>query len=168
MNPTIDNDLQKAIDDITNSTNSDPVFGDAVATPEPIEAPRPAAPVTPPAPKSPSPRPMPSFAAPRMPMPPVGAPSPRPARPTMPAPSGPSCHQPHGPSCQSPKLLRCPHLSLHPCPSHSLPRQFRLCQPSLSLSPRCPSPRSLSFRLIPSRLLSRSVSHTRPARCLPT
>lgn len=29
----IDNDLQKAIDDITNSTNSDPVFSDTVAAP---------------------------------------------------------------------------------------------------------------------------------------
>ena len=31
--PKVDNDLQKAIDDITNTTEADPVFGDAVATP---------------------------------------------------------------------------------------------------------------------------------------
>lgn len=33
QNQTIDNDLQKAIDDITNTTNTDPVFSDPVATP---------------------------------------------------------------------------------------------------------------------------------------
>lgn len=31
------NDLQQAIDDITNSTNSDPVFTDPVAAPAPVE-----------------------------------------------------------------------------------------------------------------------------------
>ena len=31
--PKVDNDLQKAIDDITNTTEADPVFGDAVAAP---------------------------------------------------------------------------------------------------------------------------------------
>ena len=31
--PKVDNDLQKAIDDITNTTEADPVFADAVATP---------------------------------------------------------------------------------------------------------------------------------------
>lgn len=33
----VDNDLQKAIDDITKSTNSDPVFADPVAAPAPVE-----------------------------------------------------------------------------------------------------------------------------------
>ena len=33
--PTIDNDLQKAIDDITKNTNSDPIFADPVAAPDP-------------------------------------------------------------------------------------------------------------------------------------
>ncbi len=33
---SVDNDLQKAIDNITNTTNIDPVFSDPVATPEPI------------------------------------------------------------------------------------------------------------------------------------
>lgn len=87
MNPTIDNDLQKAIDDITNSTNSDPVFGDAVAAPEPTPA-APANPVTPPKPmmsnmphlpKAPSPiPPMPSRAPINMPLPPKPAEMPKP------------------------------------------------------------------------------------------
>lgn len=33
QNQTVDNDLQKAIDDITNATNTDPVFTDPVAAP---------------------------------------------------------------------------------------------------------------------------------------
>ncbi|MDO5474830.1 MAG: hypothetical protein Q4F61_00365 [Candidatus Saccharibacteria bacterium] len=33
---SVDNDLQKAIDNITNTTNIDPVFSDPVAVPEPI------------------------------------------------------------------------------------------------------------------------------------
>jgi len=36
QNPTVDNDLQKAIDDITNTTNSDPVFADPVAAPSSV------------------------------------------------------------------------------------------------------------------------------------
>ena len=36
-NPTIDNDLQKAIDDITRTTSSDPIFADPVA--DPVAAP---------------------------------------------------------------------------------------------------------------------------------
>lgn len=38
MNPnsTVDNDLQKAIDDITNTTNQDPVFADPVAAPSSV------------------------------------------------------------------------------------------------------------------------------------
>ena len=46
QNP-IDNDLQKAIEDITNNTNNDPVFGDPVAAPEPTPAPEPMAPMGP-------------------------------------------------------------------------------------------------------------------------
>lgn len=34
--PNVDNDLQKAIDDITNTTNIDPVFSDPVAAPSSI------------------------------------------------------------------------------------------------------------------------------------
>ena len=34
--PTVDNDLQKAIDDITNTTTNDPVFSDPVAAPSSI------------------------------------------------------------------------------------------------------------------------------------
>lgn len=36
QNSTIDNDLQKAIDDITNNTNTDPVFSDPVAAPSSV------------------------------------------------------------------------------------------------------------------------------------
>lgn len=36
QNQTVDNDLQKAIDDITNNTNTDPVFSDPVAAPSSI------------------------------------------------------------------------------------------------------------------------------------
>ena len=34
--PSVDNDLQKAIDDITNTTNIDPVFSDPVAAPSSV------------------------------------------------------------------------------------------------------------------------------------
>ena len=60
QNQTVDNDLQKAIDNITNNTNTDPVFSDPVAAPssvpegdtgelgEPVGPfPEPAAPLTP-------------------------------------------------------------------------------------------------------------------------
>lgn len=36
QNSTVDNDLQKAIDDITNSTNQDPIFADPVAAPSSV------------------------------------------------------------------------------------------------------------------------------------
>lgn len=36
QNQTVDNDLQKAIDDITNKTNIDPVFSDPVAAPSSV------------------------------------------------------------------------------------------------------------------------------------
>ena len=36
QNQTVDNDLQKAIDDITNTTNADPVFSDPVAAPSSV------------------------------------------------------------------------------------------------------------------------------------
>lgn len=36
QNQTVNNDLQKAIDDITNTTNADPVFSDPVAAPSSI------------------------------------------------------------------------------------------------------------------------------------
>ena len=35
-NPAVDNDLQKAIDNITNTTNTDPVFSDPVAAPSSV------------------------------------------------------------------------------------------------------------------------------------
>jgi len=36
QNQTVDNDLQKAIDDITNTTSADPVFSDPVAAPSSV------------------------------------------------------------------------------------------------------------------------------------
>ena len=36
QNQTVDNDLQKAIDDITNTTNIDPVFSDPIAAPSSV------------------------------------------------------------------------------------------------------------------------------------
>ena len=36
QNTTVDNDLQKAIDDITQNTNADPVFSDPVAAPSSV------------------------------------------------------------------------------------------------------------------------------------
>ena len=97
MNPTVDNDLQKAIDDITNNTNQDPVFADPVAAPSsipegdtgelaspvgPFPAPEPfTAPAPAPAPEMPSgsvatePAPMPEpIAAPE----PIATPAPMP------------------------------------------------------------------------------------------
>lgn len=57
-NSTVDNDLQKAIDDITNSTNIDPVFADSVAAPAIAPAvnvqPATAEPPVPPTPVAPS------------------------------------------------------------------------------------------------------------------
>ena len=73
--PTVDNDLQKAIDDITKTTNQDPVFADPVAAPSSVpegdtgelaesvgpfpapEPPAPAAPAMPPA-EMPAPEPV--------------------------------------------------------------------------------------------------------------
>ena len=79
QNTSVDSDLQKAIDDITKSTSSDPLFADPVATPAPV-GPFPAASA---APAMPPRAPMP--AAPRPPMPPR-APAPKPAPEPMPAP----------------------------------------------------------------------------------
>lgn len=36
QNPAVDNDLQKAIDDITKNTNTDPVFSDPIAAPSSV------------------------------------------------------------------------------------------------------------------------------------
>lgn len=84
QNPTVDNDLQKAIDDITKSTNMDPVFADPVAAPVMEEVEAFSASVTPP------PRPMPRVNVPvaqSMPMPPEVAPvQPAPVA-NMPAPT---------------------------------------------------------------------------------
>ena len=79
QNTTVDSDLQKAIDDITKSTNGDPLFSDPVAAPAPV-GPFKAASATPAMP----PRPMPPV-APRPPMPPK-APAPMPKPEPMPAP----------------------------------------------------------------------------------
>ena len=73
QNTSVDNDLQKAIDDITKSTSGDPLFADPVAAPAPAPVgpfpvatpgPMPAAPM-PPAPES---MPMPEPVAPAEPV----------------------------------------------------------------------------------------------------
>lgn len=90
MNPTVDNDLQKAIDDITKNTNSDPVFADPVAAPAPESAPASTLPPIPPAPKPATPKAAPVPPAPKPFTPPVApAPAPAPA-PTAPVPPLPA------------------------------------------------------------------------------
>lgn len=79
--PTVDNDLQKAIDDITKTTNQDPVFADPVAAPSSVpegDTGELAESVGPfPAPEPPAPAPMPEVpAAPAMP--PAEMPAPEP------------------------------------------------------------------------------------------
>ena len=93
QNTSVDNDLQKAIDDITKTTAGDPIFADSVAAPEPTPVETPVAPApqfatpeptpmpTPPAhPVDPmvnpvaNPNPMPTFTAPA----PLPAPTPVP------------------------------------------------------------------------------------------
>ena len=69
QNTTVDNDLQKAIDDITKSANSDPLFADPVAAPAPV-GPFPSASVTPEMPPNPPmPPSMPTNAPAPMPIP---------------------------------------------------------------------------------------------------
>ena len=80
QNTTVDSDLQKAIDDITKSTNSDPLFSDPVAAPAPV-GPFETASM---APAMPPRAPMPT--APRPTMPPKAAPRPAPAPAPMPVP----------------------------------------------------------------------------------
>lgn len=70
QNTSVDNDLQKAIDDITKSAGSDPLFADPVAAPAPV-GPFPSASVTPAMPPNP---PMP----PSMPSMPANEPAPIP------------------------------------------------------------------------------------------
>ena len=66
QNTSVDNDLQKAIDDITKSTNGDPLFADPVAGPAP--APVGPFPVATPGPMPPAPMPMPEPVAPAEPV----------------------------------------------------------------------------------------------------
>lgn len=74
QNTSVDNDLQKAIDDITKSTNGDPLFNDPVAAPAPapvgpfpIATPAPA-PASAPMPPAPEPMPMPEPVTPAEPV----------------------------------------------------------------------------------------------------
>lgn len=60
-NPTIDNDLQKAIDDITKITSDDPIFADSVAA---APAPAPATPAPATQPLAPAPAPAANFSQP--------------------------------------------------------------------------------------------------------
>ncbi len=66
QNTSVDNDLQKAIDDITKTTSGDPLFADPVATPAP--APVGPFPVATPGPMPPAPMPMPEPVAPAEPV----------------------------------------------------------------------------------------------------
>lgn len=115
--PTVDNDLQKAIDDITSRTNIDPVFSDPVAAPssvpegdtgelgEPVGPfPEPKLEVVPPAPEAVAPLEaaagMPDLNIPtptEMPMPPAPEPEPQPeplSEPTIePIPEALNTHQ---------------------------------------------------------------------------
>ena len=83
--PSVDNDLQKAIDDITNTTNIDPVFSDPVAAPSSIpegdtgELGEPVGPFPEPKVEAPAPEPV-TTAAPAVPieMPDLAAPTPEP------------------------------------------------------------------------------------------
>ncbi len=59
QNVSVDNDLQKAIDDITKSTGADPLFADPVAAPAPAPAPVGPFPVATPAMPAPMPAPAP-------------------------------------------------------------------------------------------------------------
>lgn len=66
QNTSVDNDLQKAIDDITKTTSGDPLFADPVAAPAP--APVGPFPVATPGPMPPTPMPMPEPVAPAEPV----------------------------------------------------------------------------------------------------
>ena len=66
QNTSVDNDLQKAIDDITKTTSGDPLFADPVAAPAP--APVGPFPVATPGPMPPAPMPMPEPVAPAEPV----------------------------------------------------------------------------------------------------
>ena len=66
QNTSVDNDLQKAIDDITKSTGSDPLFSDPVAAPAP--APTEAFPGAAPMPAAPAPMPVPEAITPAEPV----------------------------------------------------------------------------------------------------
>ena len=70
QNTNVDNDLQKAIDDITKSTSGDPLFADPVAAPAPAPAPAPVGPfpVATPGQMPPAPMPMPEPVAPAEPV----------------------------------------------------------------------------------------------------
>ena len=93
LDQATNNDLQKAIDDITNNTNVDPVFSDPVAAPSSIpegdtgELGEPVGPF--PEPKLEIPTPAPEPLAPIDPvnLPDLGVPAPAPMPETMPAPA---------------------------------------------------------------------------------
>lgn len=68
QNTSVDSDLQKAIDDITKSTNGDPLFADPVAAPAPVGPFPVATPNGAPGPMPPAPMPMPEPVAPAEPV----------------------------------------------------------------------------------------------------
>lgn len=105
---TVDNDLQKAIDDITNTTEIDPVFSDPVAAPSSVpegdtgELGEPVGPFPEPkkvemVPPAPEPiAPLESMDIPELKVPPITPPEPTPApeeKPTPTVPAGLNVHQ---------------------------------------------------------------------------
>lgn len=127
QNQTVDNDLQKAIDDITNNTNIDPVFSDPVAAPSSVpegdtgELDEPVGPFPEPVPTpkvemvAPTPEPIAPFEpinipelsvpAPEPPMPPDAMPMPELSAPTTPAPKSTSISSSHHNFNTSPSSL---------------------------------------------------------------
>lgn len=98
VDPSVDNDLQKAIDNITNNTNVDPVFSDPVAAPSSIpegdtgELSEPVGPFPEPVPE-PAPEPIAPLEAAAS-IPDLSAPAPEPEPEPAPAPAeGLSTHQ---------------------------------------------------------------------------
>lgn len=93
LDQTTNNDLQKAIDDITNTTNVDPVFSDPVAAPSSIpegdtgELGEPVGPFPEPKVEIPAPAPEPIAPVDPVNLPDLGAPAPAPIPEVMPAPT---------------------------------------------------------------------------------
>lgn len=127
QNQTVDNDLQKAIDDITNNTNIDPVFSDPIAAPSTVpeddtgELGDPIGPFADPAEETP-----------------VSPPGP----PTPPAPVTPSSGTitPPQPAKNTPPLVTPP--TMPPSPSTQSPIEPGLAEPPVTNNPPVVTPDS--------------------------